>query len=155
MKTSKSMLPRAAAFCMLVLLALPAMAQRARYDHNGQADVVATNQMIVEAAVVKDLTGMPPERLGQVVFFRGGRPGGDELVVRDGSARLHALAEGNWFVALVPAGVHHYAIDGHSMALDVQPGRSYYVRASGNGGLSRSNVMVFLNAAGSRPLPQM
>lgn len=141
----------------LLMLSLPATAQRARYDHNGQADVVATNLMLIEAAVVRDLTGLPPERMGQVVFFRGGRPGGD-IVVRDNGVRLYTLAQGNWFVALVPAGVHHYTVDGAALSLDVQPGRSYYVRAAGapdSARLARSNAMVFLNAAGSRPLPQL
>lgn len=158
MKTLKSLPARAALLGVLVLLSLPAMAQRVRYDHNGQADVVATNLLIVEAAVVRDLTGMPPERMGQVVFFRASRMGGGDLVVHDNGTRLHNLARGNWFVALAPIGVHHYTVDGRALALDVQPGQAYYVRASADGGaarLSRSNAMVFLNAAGSRPLPQL
>lgn len=158
MKMLKSPPACAALLGMLVLLSLPAMAQRVRYDHNGQADVVATNLVIVEAAVVRDLTGMPPERMGQVVFFRATHLGGGDLVVHDNGARLHTLAQGNWFVALAPIGVHHYTVDGRTLALDVQSGQAYYVRAIGDGGaarLSRSNAMVFLNAAGSRPLPQL
>jgi hypothetical protein len=151
---------RLAVLCALLLVALPALAQRVKYEANGQADVTADNFMLVEAAVIRDVTGLAPSSMGQVVFFRSDRPAGDapELQVREGDADLHALPGGGYFVAVVPPGMHHYSVNGQVLSLDVEAGRCYYLRAADNGGRSRlaaSNAMVFLNAAGSRPLPRM
>lgn len=151
---------RAAALVVLLLPCLPAMAQRVRYDANGQADVVAENFTLVEAAVIRDVTGQAPQSRGQVVFFRSDRPAADagELLVREKGNALHALAAGGYFVAVVPPGLHRYHVDGQSLSLEVRPGRCYYVRVAGRGvdsRLSQSNAMVFLNATGSRPLPRL
>ena len=151
---------RLAALCALLLIALPAMAQRVKYEANGQADALADNLMLVEAAVIRDVTGLAPSSMGQVVFFRSDRPAGDapELLVREGDADLHVLPSGGFFVAVVPPGTHQYSVNGQALSLDVEAGHCYYVRAADNGGRSRlaaSNAMVFLNAAGSRPLPRL
>jgi hypothetical protein len=151
---------RLAALCALLLIALPAMAQRVKYEANGQADALADNLMLVEAAVIRDVTGLAPSSMGQVVFFRSDRPAGDapELLVREGDADLHALPSGGYFVAVVPPGTHHYSVNGQTLSVDVEAGHCYYLRAADSGGRSRlttSNAMVFLNATGSRPLPRL
>lgn len=149
---------RFAALGVLVLAAIPAQAQRVRYDHNGQADVVATNFMVVEDALATQVTGQPAGNLGQVVFFRPDRSATGDVMVSDGGRAVHPLPDGQWFVALVHPGNHAFAVDGREIALQVLPGRSYFVRVAGAAGaprLSRSNAMVFLSAAGSRPMPQL
>lgn len=154
---SRSMI-RWVAVGVLALAAIPAQAQRVRYDHNGQADVVATNFMVVEAALAQQVTGQPAGNLGQVVFFRPGRSATGDVMVSDGGRELHALPDGQWFVALVHPGEHAFAVDGHGIPLRVQAGRSYFVRVAGAAGmprLSHSNPMGFLAAAGSRPMPQL
>jgi hypothetical protein len=156
----KTLLTRTAALCALVLLSLPVHAQRVRYDTNGQADVLAERLLLVEAAVVRDITGKPSGSMGQVVFFRPDRPAANagEVRVSESGTELHPLPGGSWFVALVPAGLHSYQVDGERIDLDVRGGRSYFVRCAGADTrvrLSESNAMVFLNAANSRPLPTM
>lgn len=154
----KSFMARTMALCALVLLSFPTQAQRVRYDHNGQADVLAENLMLVETAVARDITGIPSGSMGQVVFFRSVRGNDDELPVTEDGQLLHALGQGGWFVALVPAGSHRYEIGGRELPLDIRPGRSYFVRIAGQGAglrVSQSSAMVFLNATGSRPLPRL
>jgi hypothetical protein len=149
---------RIAALCALALAAAPAEAQRVRYDHNGQADVVATNFTLVEAALAGQVIGRPVARLGQVVFFRPERAASGEVMVRDGGREMRALPEGQWFVALVAPGEHAFDIDGGRIAVKVQPGRSYFVRVAGTAEaprLSRSSPIGFLVATGSRPMPQL
>lgn len=156
----KAVLCRVAALGALLLSCLPVMAQRVRYDGNGQADVVAVNFDVVQAAVIRDVTGLAPESRGQVVFFRSqrGAADADAIRVQENGADLHPLPAGGWFVAVVPPGPHHYGVDGQAVDLQVEAGRCYYLRASGAGDaarLSPSNAMVFLKAAGSRPLPRL
>ena len=155
----KPFLLQAATLCGLALLPFAAQAQRVRYDHNGQADVLAENLMLVETAVARHVTGVPRGGMGQVVFFRSVRGGaGGEIPVTEYGKPLHALAQGGWFVALVPAGTHRYGVDGRELPLDVRAGRNHFVRIAGEGDelrMSQSSAMVFLNATGSRPLPQL
>jgi hypothetical protein len=147
-----------AALGLLALMAVPAQAQRVRYDHNGQADVVATNFMVVEDALAMQVTGQPVGNLGQVVFFRPDRSATGDVMVNDGGREVHALPQGEWFVALVHPGEHAFNVDGREIPLQVQAGRSYFVRVAGAADaprLSRANAMVFLAATGSRPMPQL
>lgn len=79
----KSFMARTMALCALVLLSFPTQAQRVRYDHNGQADVLAENLMLVETAVARDITGIPSGSMGQVAFFRSVRGDDGELPVTE------------------------------------------------------------------------
>jgi hypothetical protein len=156
----KSLLLRSMVLSALLLACLPALAQRVRYENNGQADVTAVNLELVEAAVIRDVTGHAPENVGQIVFFRPDRPAANAapVSVSENGADLHPLPGGSWFVAVVPPGIHDYSVGGRTITLEVKPGHCYYLRAAGSAErvqLSQSNAMVFLNATGSRPLPRL
>lgn len=157
-----AILIRSATLFALLAFCQPAIAQRFRFESQGEAYIAAEDKAIVEAALVRQVFGAPPSGKGQVVFFRPARAASTAFEVRENGNELAKLPSGSYFVIAVEPGLHTYTVDaGTENVLNVQvkPGRTHYVRAthkrteSQRPYLSRADGMAFLDVATGRHQP--
>lgn len=117
----------------------------------------AASATATATATANTLIGAAPADKGQVVFFRESKFAGAAIgfKVREGDTELGKLRSGNYFVATVEPGKHEYNVHGETkdvLALEVEPGETYYVKASismgflaGRPNLAPSDEATFLS----------
>jgi hypothetical protein len=109
-----------------------------------------------EPAAAEPAVAEATAQTGRIVFFRPKKFAGGAISfkVREGDAVLGKLSNGSFFIADVPAGAHEYHARSEgkddTLALEVEPGETYYVAGSismgvfaGQGNLSPSDQAAF------------
>ncbi len=128
----------------LLLLSLPVVAQNVRYERQGVAFIDAENRMIAERAV-DHVIGTRPGRNSQIVFFRPAGSTGAEYALSNGDdATLAQLPSSAFYAIAVKPGTHIYAVDGHSLSVQVAPGERRYVKIDNDRQLTPTNARTFL-----------
>lgn len=148
-------IPRSLAALALLLVSLPALAQHIRYEWQGNAYVVAEDQLIAER-VVDRVIGASPGADAQLVFFRPvDRAPGDSSLHKGGVA-VAELPGGSYYATSVEAGVHTYAVDGQTLSVEVAPGQRRYVKIGNEPTgprLSSTNALTFLRLVTGKRQP--
>jgi hypothetical protein len=141
--------------CALMLASLPAFAQSARYIWQGAAYGYADDLVITEG-VIDQVIGTPVGQEGaQVVFFRPADSIPGTVSLNEGDTLLAQLPSGSYYAIAVTPGDHTYALDGHSLQLQIASGERRYVRISNRSTEPRllpSHALTFLRTTlGKRP----
>ena len=147
---------RSATLLALLLVCLPAIAQRTRFESRGEAYVAAEERDMVDAALVRHVFGAPPSGKGQIVFFRSARSASDDPEVRKNGNEVAKLPSGSYFIVAVAPGMHAFTVDaeaGEVLTVEVKPGRTHYVKVGNRSAegerpyLSRADAITFLDVA--------
>lgn len=155
-----TILIRSATLLALLLFCLPTLAQRTRFESQGEAFVAAEEIAMIDTALVRHVFGTPPSGKGQIVFFRPPKSTNTAVEVRKDGTGLASLPDGSYFVIAAEPGMHAFTVDtetGEVLTVEVRPGKTHYVRVSHGRTqddrpyLSRTNAMAFLDMATSRP----
>lgn len=136
-----------------------ASAQEGGTDATATATEATTTATAIEAtepAAAEPAVAEATPQTGRIVFFRPKKFAGGAISfkVREGESVLGKLSNGSFFIAEVPAGVHQYHARSEgkddTLALEVEPGETYYVAGSismgvfaGQGNLSPSDQAAF------------
>lgn len=151
---------RCVTFLALLLFCLPALAQRTRFESQGEAFVTAEDEAMIETALVR-VFGAPPSGKGQIVFFRSSKSTSTAFEVREGGAELATLPSGSYFIVAAKPGTYSFTVDaeaGEVLTVEVKPGKTHYVKAGNRRAegerpyLSRADAKTFLGAIGGRRL---
>ena len=136
-----------------VLGAAPASAMDVRVEYGGPAHTESEIRDLVLAAISRNVLGQPPAGWSHIVVFRPQAGGASVDLFGDG-ANLGTVPAGSYVVIAVPAGTHRFRAGsdaGTELALQVLPGRAYFVRATdaprGAVRLRRTDVMAFDRAS--------
>jgi len=139
---------------LAVLAMAPAAAMDVRVEYGGPAHTESEVRDMVLAAITRDVLGHPPAGWSHVVFFRPQAAGAASIDLLGNEANLGAIPAGSYVVVAVPAGTHRFRAGddaGTPLALQVLPGRAYFVHAvDGPGGavqLRRTDVTAFDRAS--------
>ena len=150
---------RSATLLALLLFCLPAIAQRTRFESQGEAYAAAEDNAMIEAALVRHVFGAPPSGQGQIVFFRSVRSVSTALEVHKNGTELAKLPSGSYFIVAVPPGAYAFTADaeaGEVLTVQVKAGGTHFVKASNRRAdgerphLSRADALTFLDAATGR-----
>lgn len=154
-----SILFRSATLFALLVFCMPAIAQRTRFESQGEAFIAAEEMDMVEIALARHVFGVPPSGMGHIVFFRPATAATTDFEVRENGAELAKLPSGSYFVVAVQPGMHSFTVDaetGDVLTVQVKPGRTHYVKATHRRAagerpyLSRADAMAFLDVAVGR-----
>ena len=139
---------------LVVLAAAPAAAMDVRVEYGGPAHTESEVRDMVLSAITRDVLGHPPAGWSHVVFFRPQARGATPIDLHGDDANLGAIPAGSYVVVAVPAGAHRFHAGddaGTPLALQVLPGRAYFVRAvdgpQGAVQLRRADVTAFDRAS--------
>ncbi|MCI4568265.1 hypothetical protein [Lysobacter sp. CFH 32150] len=152
---------RGATLLALLLFCLPAIAQRTRFESQGEAFIAAEDKAMIETALVRHVFGAPQSGKGQIVFFRSQKSTSAAFEVRENGAELATLPSGSYFIVAAQPGTYSFTVDaeaGEVLTVEVKPGRTHFVKASNRRAegerpyLSRADAMTFLGAIGGRRL---